>query len=567
MLYAGLDLSRKRLDFHLLDGEGETVDVGAAPPDADGLLGLTRRLDRHREPIRAAIESMNGARFVHDRLELAGWQVEIADAQKVKGLAPLACKTDRIDAWVLAELARRDLVPAIWLPDPRVRAERERARWRLHLVRHRSSLKQRVHAVLLTHGKPCPVSDLFGVRGRQLLAKLGLPEPWQGTIEASLRLIDELEHEITSCEAELRRLGADHRYVPLLCTVPGISWVLAYTIAAELGDISRFPSPRKLAGYSGLCPRVYQSGERDLRGPLAKQGPKYLRWISWMGPPAAAVASRPRQPQIDEGGPSEMVYAAIDIHKRIFQAAVLDAETGELVQERLPANREALDDWATRWQGKLEAVALEATTGWRWVARALQTRRVDVRLCDPGEARALGGSKRRPKTDRLDAAWLARLLAKEMLPEAWLPPAEIQYQFDPAGRLCHRDRLAFHLDDRLRLQLERLRADDLREAGAVAKHDERDGAEIALGMDPAGQRHPLAQVSGKLDREDSHRDHLLHTVALPVRAGGVPAVPPHFAASQRPRYGPLTGASRTARRASLRVVAVSRRIQATPARL
>jgi hypothetical protein len=56
---------------------------------------------------------------------------EIADAQKVKSLAPLACKTDRIDAWVLAELARRDLVPAIWLPDPLVRAERERARWRL----------------------------------------------------------------------------------------------------------------------------------------------------------------------------------------------------------------------------------------------------------------------------------------------------------------------------------------------------------------------------------------------------------------------------------------------------
>jgi transposase len=157
MLYAGLDLSRKRLDFHLLDGEGETVDVGASPPDADGLRGLSERLARHGAPIRAAIESMNGARFVHDRLELAGWQVEIADAQKVKGLAPLACKTDRIDACVLAELARRDLVPAIWLPDPLVRAERERARWRLHLVRHRSSLKQRVHAVLLTQGPVLPL--------------------------------------------------------------------------------------------------------------------------------------------------------------------------------------------------------------------------------------------------------------------------------------------------------------------------------------------------------------------------------------------------------------------------
>src|SRR4029450_9914735 len=105
MLYAGLDLSRKRLDFHLLDAEGATVEVGAAPPDADGLRGLSERLARHREAVRAAIASMNGARFVHDRLELAGWQVEIADAQKVKGLAPLACKTDRIDAWVLAELA------------------------------------------------------------------------------------------------------------------------------------------------------------------------------------------------------------------------------------------------------------------------------------------------------------------------------------------------------------------------------------------------------------------------------------------------------------------------------
>jgi hypothetical protein len=80
MLYAGLDLSRKRLDFHLLDAEGATVEVGASRPDADGLGGLNERLARQGAPIRAAIESMNGARFVHDRLGLAGWQVEIADS-------------------------------------------------------------------------------------------------------------------------------------------------------------------------------------------------------------------------------------------------------------------------------------------------------------------------------------------------------------------------------------------------------------------------------------------------------------------------------------------------------
>src|SRR6266536_3464973 len=123
---------------------------------------------------------------------------------------------------------------------------------------------------------PSPISSVSAAR--QLLARLALPEPWQGTLEASLRLIDELDREIGDCERELRRLGADHRYLPLLCTVPGISWVLADTIAAELGDIDHFPTPRKLAGYTGLCPRVYQSGERALRGPLAKQGPRYLRW-------------------------------------------------------------------------------------------------------------------------------------------------------------------------------------------------------------------------------------------------------------------------------------------------
>jgi transposase len=203
---------------------------------------------------------------------------EVADAQKVEGLAPVACKTDRIDAWVLAELARRELVPAIWLPDPAVRAERERARFRLHLVRHRTMLKNRIHQTLISFGQPCPVADLFGRRGRRLLDRLELPDPWDADVRAALCLIDDLNGRIAGCERELRELGADHPYVALLETVPGIGWVLGYTIASEIGDISRFASPRKLCGYTGLCPRVYQSGDQDRRGPLAKNGPRYLRW-------------------------------------------------------------------------------------------------------------------------------------------------------------------------------------------------------------------------------------------------------------------------------------------------
>jgi transposase len=159
-----------------------------------------------------------------------------------------------------------------------VRAERERARFRLHLVRHRTSLKNRIHATLLALGHACPTSDLFGVDGRALLARLALPAPWAGNVAASLALIDDLEAQIDACELQLRRLGADHPYVALLLTVPGIAWVLGYTIAAEIGDIARFPSPKRLCGYTGLCPRVSQSAWPRPPRPLAKNGPRYLRW-------------------------------------------------------------------------------------------------------------------------------------------------------------------------------------------------------------------------------------------------------------------------------------------------
>ena len=279
MLHAGLDLSRKKVDVCLLSGHGEHLAQLAVPPDADALRSLARRIEEsYREPVCAVIESMTGARCVHDTLEQAGWAVEIADAQRVKGLAPLACKTDKIDSLVLATLSQRDLVPAIWLPDPRVREERELARFRLHLVKHKSALKNRVHSTLINFGKPCPVTDLFGVEGRRLLARLRVPEPWRGNVSASVALIDELEGQIAETNRRLREGHADHPYIPLLLSAPGIGWVLAFTIAAEIGEIERFASPEKLCGYTGLCPRVNQSCEKDRRGPLTKHGPSYLRW-------------------------------------------------------------------------------------------------------------------------------------------------------------------------------------------------------------------------------------------------------------------------------------------------
>ena len=109
MLYAGLDLSRKRLDFHLLNSEGATVEVGAAPPDADGLLGLSERLDRHREPIREAILSASAGVRPYDAVgeckhhEL-GTRFELELAHDVR-----AMRVDRTDGdeQLLADLLIR----------------------------------------------------------------------------------------------------------------------------------------------------------------------------------------------------------------------------------------------------------------------------------------------------------------------------------------------------------------------------------------------------------------------------------------------------------------------------
>jgi transposase len=282
VLYVGGDLSRKRLDWVALWADGEVCGGGAVPPDRDGLARFAGQLFGLGEEVVCVIESMTGARFIHDELERHGVEVQIADARKAKLAAELlgkgGAKTDRLDAHLLAELGRRELVPEIWLPDVATRQAREIARFRLHLVRHRTSLKNRIHQTLITHGVAAQESDLFGAAGRRRLAALELPEPWASNVACALALIDHLDEEISEKERLLRRVGADHPYLPLLMSAPGIGWVLGFTIASEIGTIDRFATPRKFVGYTGLCPRVEQSGESDRRGPLRKNGPKWLRW-------------------------------------------------------------------------------------------------------------------------------------------------------------------------------------------------------------------------------------------------------------------------------------------------
>ena len=125
---------------------GATVGEGVVAADEDGLARLV--LARPGTEVRACVEMMSGAVWVRDRLAAAGWEVQVAHARKVRDVAPLACKTDKVDARVLAELCRRDLVPALWVPPLDERALRERLRRRMHLVRLRASAMNRIFGLL-----------------------------------------------------------------------------------------------------------------------------------------------------------------------------------------------------------------------------------------------------------------------------------------------------------------------------------------------------------------------------------------------------------------------------------
>jgi transposase len=120
-----------------------------------------------------------------------------------------------------------------------------------------------------------------------------------------------------------------------------------------------------------------------------------------------------------------IVFAGFDIHRRQITFDALDVQTGEVKAGRIGSNPEAVCEWVARFPGRELHVALEACTGWYFVARALERAGAVPHLAEVTETRALRGRKRRAKTDRADARWLRALLSEGRLPEAWIPPDHI----------------------------------------------------------------------------------------------------------------------------------------------
>ncbi|HKH22805.1 MAG TPA: IS110 family transposase [Solirubrobacterales bacterium] len=290
MNYVGIDWAYGRAAYCAMGEGGEIKAEGLISADEDGLAKLVLKLGTEAK---AAVEMMSGAVWVRDRLEVAGWQVQVAHARKVRDVAPLACKTDRVDARVLAELRRRELVPELWLPSPEDRALRERLRRRAHLVKTRTSARNRIFGLLTQFGLRISHARLRKPDGIELLERRGVPAVWRASITELLELSKEMDCRIDPIDRELAPLARRDERAKLLATIPGVGPLLSLTFAAEIGEVSRFSSPRKLVGYAGLAPRINQSGDRSATGALSKAGSRTLRWAAVE---AANQAWRPSNP-------------------------------------------------------------------------------------------------------------------------------------------------------------------------------------------------------------------------------------------------------------------------------
>jgi transposase len=228
-------------------------------------------------------------------LESMAEQVWIVDPGEVRRLQATIAKTDRRDAAALAWWAAKGVLTPQWRPDAKVLDLRELTRGKAALTRLSTQLRTKIRMLLARNGYECPHRDLLGDRARGWLDDIEL-EGYAGEMLSALReLLRVIQASVDDFETKVEQVAAVHPMAQRLRTIPGVGPFLSLALAVEIGDVCRFPSAANLRGYSGLTPAVYQSGDKDARGPLTKRGNKWLRY--------AAVLAAQRLAQMREPDP------------------------------------------------------------------------------------------------------------------------------------------------------------------------------------------------------------------------------------------------------------------------
>jgi transposase len=275
--FVGIDLHRRRSVIVRHTADGGQLSVRRINNDPITLGLEIAQAGEHPDVV---LEATYGWYWAVDVLAEAGAHVHLAHPLGIKGFTYRRVKNDVRDASDLADLLRMGRLPEAWIAPPATRELRELVRHRAKLVALRSGLKASVHAVLAKQGLHIPVTDLFGVRGRALLAKAPLDGAYRARVNSLCRLIESFDFEIdTVAQLVAGDLARDPGYRAIQ-QIPGIGVTLATIFVAEIGDVHRFASARHLCSWAGLTPRHRESDTTVHRGRITKQGSTLVRWAA-----------------------------------------------------------------------------------------------------------------------------------------------------------------------------------------------------------------------------------------------------------------------------------------------
>jgi transposase len=274
--YIGIDLHKQTSYVTKMDAQGKILEQRNLRNDPDTLRGY---LTSQPPDTRFAVEATGNWMYLYELIEERCPDLVLAHPLKTKAIASARIKTDKIDSTILAHLLRTDLLPAAYIPPRAVRDTREVLRYRAALVSVRTSLKNRVSAILSKTGLRPPTKTAFGVKSRRFLATVPVRPCYRLELDGYLRLLEHFTEEIQRVTDVIHVQVEQNPQAQVLCTMPGIGAYSALLILSEIGDVTRFPDNRHLCSYAGLVPSVYASGGKTRLGRLTKQGSKWLRWI------------------------------------------------------------------------------------------------------------------------------------------------------------------------------------------------------------------------------------------------------------------------------------------------
>src|SRR5690242_12340150 len=275
-VYVGIDVRRKRSQVAVIDQDGQVLANRNVPNGAEPILRVIGGLPPGTA---AAFEAAYGTSWLVELLEDYGFAPHLVHPSRCKAIASARLKNDKVDAAILGQLLRADLLPEAWIAPPPVRQVRALLRHRVHLVRLRTRLRNRIHAIVADYGYDRPAGGYWSGPGRAWLAALELSAVSRELVEDDLGLIDALQGRIDRLDWEIRQRARSDPRVKVLTQLPGVGPFTALVILAEAGDIRRFASARKLASWAGLTPTVRGSDRVAHYGHISKEGSVWLRWV------------------------------------------------------------------------------------------------------------------------------------------------------------------------------------------------------------------------------------------------------------------------------------------------